>query len=168
MTTDDLLSELSIKIYERPLSDMRNNGGIRDLSNPIAVMMLVFDFETEVSMNGINNFIGNSTGIYAKETVAALELIGCSNQSKQLKTILETAAAAAMTYDTIQQDRSGLSEYVITSFAQLHGEKWEGANSEIGKLESEIDYVDIMVHAERFVITHQNEFRVALTVDPIV
>jgi len=162
MTTDDLLSEFSIKVYRPPLSDMRNNGGIRDLSNPIAVIMLVVDFETEVSMNGINNFIGNSTGIYAKETVTALELIGCSNQSQQLKTILEIAAAAGMTYNSIQQDRSGLSEYLITSFAQLHGEKWEEANSEIDKLESEIDYADLMDHAERFVAAHQNEFRVAL------
>jgi hypothetical protein len=162
MTSEDLLSEFSIKIYEPPLSDMRDNGGIRDLSNPIAVLMLVVDFETEVSMNGINNFIGNSTGTFAKETVAALELIGCLKQSQQLKAILEIAAAAGMTHDAIEQDRSSLSEFAITSFAKLHVEKWDDASEGIQMLDSAIDYTDIMEQAERFVATHQNQFRIAL------
>ncbi|MDO8330511.1 MAG: DUF4375 domain-containing protein [Fluviicoccus sp.] len=162
MTIADLLSEFSIKIYEPPLSDLRDNGGVRDLSDPIAVVMLILDFETEVSMNGITNFIGNSTGIYSIETVAALDLIGCSNQSQQLKTILEIATAAGMTHDTIQQDRSGLSEYEITSFAKLHGEIWDYASAQIDKLESAIDYTDIMDNAAKFVAKHQNEFCVAL------
>lgn len=162
MTTTDLLSEFSIRIYEPPLSEMRDSGSIRDLSNPIAVAMLIVDFETEVSMNGINNFIGNSTGIYANETVDALEQIGCSTQAQHLRRILAVAVDAGMTHDAIQQDRSGLSEYEITSFAKLHGDKWDDASEEIDKLDSSIDYSDIMDHAERFVATHQNAFRAAL------
>lgn len=162
MTAFDLLDAFSIKIYEPPLSKLRDNGGIRDLSNPIAVVMLVVDFETQVSMNGINNFIGNNTGIYADETVAALELIGCSDQSQKLKRILEIAAAAGMTYDAIQQDRSGQAEFAITTFTMLHGKKWDAASAEIDMLDRTIDYPDIMQHAERFVAEHRNEFIAAL------
>jgi hypothetical protein len=67
-----------------------------------------------------------------------------------------------MTHDAIQQDRSGLSEYEITSFAALHGEKWNSVSEEIDKLDSAIDYSDIMDHAARFVATHHNVFSVAL------
>ncbi len=49
---DELLSQFSIKIYEPPLSELRDSGTIRNLSDPIAVMMLIVDFETEVTMNG--------------------------------------------------------------------------------------------------------------------
>lgn len=163
MTPIDLLSEFSIKIYEPPLSEMRRNGAIRAVSNPIAVVMLVVDFETEVSMNGINNFLGNSTGLYAHETVAALEQMGCFTQAQQLKRILEIATDAGMTHDAIRRDRSSLSEYAITSFAELHGDKWDNASEEIGKVDSEIDYSDIINHAERFVAIHQNAFCVALS-----
>ena len=158
MTNFDLLSEFSIKIYMPPLSEMRESGRIRDLSNPIAVVMLVVDFETEVTMNGITSFIGNNTGIYADETVAALERIGCSDQSQQLKRIIEIAAAAGMTHDAIRQERSCISEYAITSFAELHGNKWNAAGQEIDKLNRSIDYSVIMQHAERFVGAHRSEF----------
>ncbi|MFM8581356.1 MAG: hypothetical protein ACKOFW_07615 [Planctomycetaceae bacterium] len=71
MTAGELLGEFSIKIHRPPLSDIRDNGTIQDLSKPIAVVMLVVDFDTEISVNGLIDFIGNSTGLYAKETVAA-------------------------------------------------------------------------------------------------
>jgi len=162
MTASELLSEFSIKIYEPPLSELRDNGTIRDLSNPIAVVMLVIDFDTEISMNGINDFIGNSTGIYANETVAALETIGCSKQAQQLKKVLEIATAAGMTHDAIQQDRSGHSESTVTSFAKLHGDNWDNASKQISDVESAIDYPDIMAHAARFVEIHHEAFRAAL------
>jgi hypothetical protein len=57
----DLLSEFSIKIYEPPLSHVRSSGHIANVSDVVCTAMLVVDFETEVSMNGIANFIGNST-----------------------------------------------------------------------------------------------------------
>ena len=52
----DIVSELSIKIYEEPLASWRESSKITDLSNPLSVLMLIIDFETEVSMNGILNF----------------------------------------------------------------------------------------------------------------
>jgi hypothetical protein len=104
MTPAELLSEFAIRIYDLPLSEIRDNGMIRDISNPVAIVMLVVDFDTEVSMNGINNFIGNSTGVFANETVAALRAIGCDTQAGQLQKILAIANAAGMTHDMIQRE----------------------------------------------------------------
>ena len=38
--------------------------------------MLLVDLETERAMNGMLDFLGNSSGKYAMETVTALELVG--------------------------------------------------------------------------------------------
>ncbi len=162
MTPEELLSEFSIKIYEPPLCEMHDNGEIRDLSNPIAALMLVVDFETEVSMNGINNFIGNSTGLFANETVAALKTIGCETQAVQLEQILAIAAAVGMTHDAIQQGRSGLQQHAITSFSDLHGDKWDAASEQIDAIESDIEYSDMMSRAEDFVRLHTEVFQKAL------
>ncbi len=162
MTPSDLLTEFSIKIYEPPLSEMRENGSIGDLSNPLAVVMLVVDFETEVTMNGIYNFIGNSTGLYAHETVAALETIGCPAQAAQLERILEVAAAAGMTHEAIQADRSGVRQYDVTSFSKLHGDKWDAATDEIRRIDSLIDYAELLARAEDYVAIHSDAFHAAL------
>ena len=62
MTPADLLTALSIKIYEPPLSEMREDCRIYGLSDPVAVLMLVIDFETEVSMSGITRNPGDRSG----------------------------------------------------------------------------------------------------------
>lgn len=162
MTPADLLTEFSIKIYEPPLCTIRDDGRICEPSNPVAVLMLVVDFDTEVKMNGINNFIGNSTGMFGNETVAALRAIGAQTQATLLEQILMVAENAGMTHDAIQRERSGLGEYAITSFKELHGEKWDAASAKISDIESEIDYSDMMSFAEKYVDEHSAEFHAAL------
>lgn len=138
-----LLDEFSFKIYEAPLSDLRDSGAIRNLSNPVAVLMLLIDFLTEVEMNGINNFLGNSTGLYAHETVESLKLISCGSEADRLAKILSIANAAGMTYEAIQADRTSLHEFEVTSFEKTHGEKWDQASEEIQNVESDLDYDQI-------------------------
>ena len=43
MNPSDLLSELSVKIYEPPLSEIRDSGAIRNPADPVCVLMLVID-----------------------------------------------------------------------------------------------------------------------------
>lgn len=164
MTPADLLTEFSIKIYEPPLCKMRDDGRICEPSNPVAVLMLVVDFETEVSMNGINNFIGNSSGLFGNETVAALKTIGAQTQATLLERILRVAENAGMTHDAIQRERSGVGEYAITSFKELHGDKWDAASAKISDIESEIDYSDLMSCAQNYVQQHTEEFHKALDI----
>jgi len=159
MDSSELLSKFSIMIYEPPLSRLRESGQIRDLSNPIAVAMLIVDFETEVSMNGMVNFIGNSTGLFVRETVAALKLIGCETQSAHVENILEIAHAAGMTHDEIQSERAGTKEFEVTTFEELHGDKWELACDAIEDIDAEIDYAEIMSRTEDFVGKHAPRFR---------
>ncbi len=125
MTASELLDELSVKAYEEPLSALRESGQIADVSNPVCALMLVIDFETEFSMNGIADYLGNSAGAYADQTVEALVRMGCPDAAEKLRTILERSRAAGMTHEAVQAGRSGLPEYGVTSFAKTHGDKWK-------------------------------------------
>ncbi len=106
--------------------------------------------------------IGNSTGLYVRETVAALETIGCLAQAAQFEHIVEVAADAGMTHEAIQADRSGVRRYDVTSFSKLHGDKWDAATDEIRNIHSLIDYSEILARAEDYVAIHSGAFRAAL------
>lgn len=154
MNTGNLISELYIKSYKDPLWQIRSTGAIKDTSNPICVIMLVIDFETEVTMNGIENFIGNSTGDFTEETVTALTVIGCEKQALQLQTILTIASAAGLSRETIQKDQSNMPQYSIVSFAGIYGSKWNDALDKISALNELIDYQQIRDCAEEYVRHH--------------
>ena len=91
MTPAELVEALSIQIYSPPLSEHRSSGRIADTSAPLSVAMLILDFDTEVAMNGSNSFLGNSNGDYARETVTALEIIGCAGAARLLSEIIGIA-----------------------------------------------------------------------------
>jgi hypothetical protein len=158
----DLVSELATRIYEPPLSHLRESGRIADVSNVVCAAMLVVDFETEVAMNGIVDFIGNSTGRYGGETALALEMIGCPNAAAALREILAVAAAAGMTHEAIQAERSALQPFAITSFSTLHGSKWDAATGEIDTVFATIDMTSILTALETFIDDHSAIFQEAL------
>jgi hypothetical protein len=162
LSQDDLLSEFSVKIYARPLSDLRTSGAIRDPSNPVAVVMLVIDLETEVSMNGILNFLGNRTGLFARETVTALRTVGAEEEAGVLDEILAVSSGAGMTHDAIQADRAGLERHAVTSFSKLHGEKWDAAVAEVLRLGERLDFETALARTAAFVERHRPTFESAL------
>ncbi|WP_417393746.1 hypothetical protein [Gimesia chilikensis] len=59
-----------------------------------------------------------------------------------------------MTHDAIQEDRSGLDEFAITSFEKLHGDKWDAASDGIQALDEQIDYSDMLACAETYAGNH--------------
>ncbi len=162
MKPSDLLSELSVKIYEPPLSQVRDSGKIADISSPVSVVMLLLDFETEVTMNGIVDFLGNSTGLYARETVLALKTIGCSTQAEKLDEILSLASQVGMTNDAIQSDRSGLRPFAVCSFSDVHGKKWDSVMEPIDELNTQIDFDELWEHAEAYVAANKAVLESAL------
>lgn len=166
MNPADLLSELAVRIYEPPLAGIRESGAIADVSNPLCVLMLLIDFDTEVTMNGIVNFIGNSTGLYVEETVAALERIGCIEQANKLADILTAASEAGMTYETIQADRISVEPGTVTSFVKLHGQKWDEAAAKIDLIYENMDMGQVFEKAEQFLAEHRAIVETALGVKP--
>ena len=161
-SASDAYWQFASKIYEPPLSAIRDDGSITDLSNPLAVVMLVVDFETEVSMNGITNFIGNSTGRYARETVDAIRVLGCPAHADLLSQMLDVADGAGMTFDAIQRDRRGQQQFAVSSFAETHGDKWDAATEAIYQIEESFDSDALIARAEQYVGEHLSVFEAAL------
>jgi hypothetical protein len=151
MDASELLDELSVRIYEPPLSQLRDDGHISDVSQPIRVAMLLIDYDTECSMNGILNFLGNSTGAYSQQTVLALRRIGCGDHADTLHEICRIATDAGMTHSAIQEDRASLTEFSVTSFDDTHGSKWDDAIARIQALHDDLDFTDFYDRLTSFV-----------------
>ncbi len=163
MNASDILDKLLVEAYVPPLSLIREDGRISDLANPLSVIMLIIDLETEISMNGIQGYIGNSTGRHASTTVDALRVIGCNDAAKTLAAILKKADDCGMTHDAIQRDRRDLEEFAITQFRQMHGSKWDGINDELNNKVIQIDFEQVFHQAETFIETRKNAFVTALS-----
>ena len=155
----NLRSDLSIAIYAEPLSCFRDTAAIRDPTNPLAVVMLLIDYETECSMSGIVTLLGNSTGSRLPETIKALESIGCASHATSLAQIQEIGRQSGMTYDAIQEDRSSLSEFTVTSFSALHGDKWDDATDRIRLIHDTVDFDEFWLKLNAYVARNEAELR---------
>ena len=140
MNIDILYGEISVGIYNEPLARIRENYQLRNVACPHNCLVLLIDFDTERMMNGIFNFIGNSTGIYARETVIALNMVEAFELSNNLKKILDIADSVGMNYNSIQKDRHFLFNHEISSWKNLHGIKWSEAEEKIQDMYNKIDY----------------------------
>lgn len=163
-TPAQLLQAFSIQIYEPPLSLIREADGFPDLNDPVTGLMLVVDFETEVSMSGITDFIGNSTGRYAPQTIQALEFIGCPTQASQLREILHMATSAGMTHEAVQRDLEHMQAYEVVTFSQVHGSKWQAVTSAIEDVASLMDVEEIYERAEAFIAANKEAFAAVIRV----
>jgi len=76
-----------------------------------------------------------------------------------LPKIQEIAKQSGMTYDAIQEERSSLSEFTVTSFHALHGDKWDDAAEMIGSIHDTIDFDDFWVKLNAYVERHEEELR---------
>jgi hypothetical protein len=156
MDASELLDVLAVRIFEPPLASFRDDGRIADTSNPLSVVMLLLDYETECSMNGIIGYLDNSSGQYLSETIDALDTIGCADNAKILKRIRATAGAGGMTSDEIHQDNVDLEPFTVTSFADLHGDQWDDICDRIEALHDAVDWNAFWKAMTAFVSEHKD------------
>ena len=154
MDASRLLDDLSVRIYEPPLASIRDDGRIADTSNPLAVIMLLIDYETECSLNGITGYLGNASGQYLSQTIDALRMVGCSDHADVLQQIRTTAIDGGMTHDAVQRDRAHLEAFSVTSFAEVHGDKWDELSETLQDLHDSIDWDDLFPAMTEFVARH--------------
>jgi len=64
MIGQDILNDIGLKSYEKPLSSIRVDPCWPSLGNPLHLAVLLVDFDTEVNMNGLLGFLENPTGAY--------------------------------------------------------------------------------------------------------
>ncbi len=154
MTPEQLLDELAVKLYQPPLTEFRDRGLVGDTDDPLAVVMLLVDFETERAMNGMLDFLGNSSGKYARETVTALGRVSAYTCAGTLRRILDVAETANITFETVQKDRAKVP-YPVTSWKATHGDKWAAAEKDIGRLEADFDEEEFWTRLTAYVGEHR-------------
>lgn len=134
MNADSIIQELSTEIYEYPLSKVRDEISYPDLTNPLHLIILLIDCDTEIDMNGMLGFLENPTGRHLGRTAAALKLIGAPKSAALLESIESCMTRHAVTWDRLRGDFAGTVEYQITSFRELHGGALDAFAGEVGSL----------------------------------
>jgi hypothetical protein len=157
-----LIDNFSIRIYESPISEIRDSDFFPDVANPVHVLILLVDFVTEMEINGINDFIGNSPGRFAHKTVAALRAVGQPALADTLMEIIRIASEAGMTHESIQDDLRGLPEFSIISFSDIHGDKWDDACESIQDLADGLDIEAVYSCMNEYCDRHHAEIVSAL------
>jgi len=121
MTAEDIGGNISLNLYEQ------QNGKIRDveifdkLPDVIKDIILVIDFDTELSINGILGFLENSTGLFLEDTIKTLERIGAYEDCEILKNIQSLMLRYGVNTKQLRDDVNYGKQYDITNFSKTHG-----------------------------------------------
>jgi len=131
MSADEIVDNLALQIYEPPFLALRED--LRSVPEALRIPILLIDFDTELSMNGILGFLENSTGRYLADTIAALEMIAAHDTAAVLLTIERIMADHGVTHERLRADNAHMQEWQITTFAESHGEELSQMAKAIGR-----------------------------------
>ena len=134
MTANDVIHQVGGKIYDHPLSMVRSESDFPDLANPLHLIVLLIDCDTEIMMNGMLGFLENMTGRHLVPTIEALRQIGVPKVASQLQAVHDCMTRYGVTWQLLRGDLEGGAEYEITTFRKLHGPQLDAFASEVSTL----------------------------------
>ncbi|WP_220029929.1 DUF4375 domain-containing protein [Paenibacillus sp. S25] len=108
----DLVEHMGSVIYGEEASSIRDM--IYEVPESLRTIILLIDFDTELSMNGVFGFMENSTGKYLNETIAALKLIKAEKDSSIMEEIKELIEGVNF------NGQIKLEPYQVTTFEERH------------------------------------------------
>ena len=119
LPVEDVVNTLVGRMSEPPLSRLRER--MSDMPDPLRVLFLVSDFDTEVSMNGIVGFLENLTGAHLPATIEAFDAIGAKTTAATLRDVEATMRQYGITHQMLRHPMADLEEFSIVSSSALHG-----------------------------------------------
>ncbi|TQR97406.1 DMP19 family protein [Paenibacillus ottowii] len=108
----DLVEHIGSVIYGEEASSIRDT--IYKVPESLRTIILLIDFDTELSMNGILGFLENSTGKYLNETISALKLIKAEKDLSILEEIKELVEGIHF------NGQIKIEPYQVTTFEERH------------------------------------------------
>ncbi|WP_334076636.1 hypothetical protein [Paenibacillus sanfengchensis] len=81
------IEHLALEIYKPAYGRLREQEILLGLPAIIQDIIVLFDLDTELAINGILGYLGNSSGRYLNETIEVLRKIGALEDSMILKQI---------------------------------------------------------------------------------
>ncbi|WP_017428263.1 MULTISPECIES: DMP19 family protein [Paenibacillus] len=113
----DLVEHMGSVIYGEEASSIR--GIIYEVPESLRTIILLIDFDTELSMNGVFGFLENATGKYLNGTIAALKLIRAEEDSSIMEGIRDLIEGINL------NGKIKLEQYQVTPFEERHEiNKW--------------------------------------------
>jgi len=134
MNAEDVIEGLAVKIYEQPLSQVRDEPEFPNLDNPLHVVVLLVDCDTEIAMNGMLGFLENLTGRHLGKTIEALERIDAPKTADLFRAVQSCMKAHGVTWAGLRGDFEGSAEFQITSFRKLHGKSLDAFTEEVSQI----------------------------------
>ncbi len=162
----ELLQELSVRIYESPLLELRLEGGWPS-SGALTNVRLFLDFDTEVSMQGMAGFLENR-GLDLPATIEMFRAVGAQQTADLLVKVQRIMETRGITAASLRADCDGHQEFEITTFRDLHGPAAADMAQEIGKVAENLylyrqDVEDVYALIEAHIAEHHIEVIGALT-----
>ncbi|WP_326400096.1 DMP19 family protein [Paenibacillus ottowii] len=108
----DLVEHIGSVIYGEEASSIRDM--IYEVPESLRTIILLIDFDTELSMNGVFGFLENSTRKYLNETISGLKLIRAEKDSSTMEEIKK------LIEDINFNGEIKLEPYQITIFEERH------------------------------------------------
>jgi hypothetical protein len=117
---DARIQQLAASIYKPPLSEVRDRPHYPDLENPLHVIILLVDADTEITMQGMLGFLENATGRHLGATREALRRIGAHRSAELLAMVEACMARCSITWERLRANSEGVKEFKVTSFSASH------------------------------------------------
>lgn len=153
-SAEEILDLVVTRIYDKDNLHITETETFYKLPEIIRDIILLINFDTEVTMQGILGFLENSTGLYFKDTIQSFEKVKAKDDYKILCKIDSVIEKYNVSTTDLRKSVSNQELYGISNFAELHGTDSEEMVEEIIFLADEL-YVS---HEERNVFDHLIEY----------
>jgi hypothetical protein len=156
----ELLEELSVRIYESPLLELRLKGKWPS-SAALRNLGLFLDFDTEVSMQGMVGFLENQ-GLNLPATIEMFRTVGAQQTAEQLVEVQRIMDKHGITAAKLRADVNGRAEFEITTFRNLHGSEAAVMAEEVTQVSQNLylnrpETEDVYALVEAYIAKHLTE-----------
>lgn len=131
---EEIIEIIATNLYSTDNLNIRNPDTFNNLPDVIRDIILLIDFDTEVTMQGILGFLENSTGLYFKDTINTFEKIQAIEDHKILKKIESVLKKYYISTSVLRKNVNNQGLYNICDFLILHGPDYENMAEEISSL----------------------------------
>ncbi|MDW2878257.1 MULTISPECIES: DMP19 family protein [Bacillaceae] len=153
-SSEEIVEIIATNLYSNDNLNIRDPDTFYNLPVIIRDIILLIDFDTEVTMQGILGFLENSTGLYFKDTIKTFEKIQAIEDYKILDKIESVLKKYYISTSDLRKNVNNQGLYNINSFSKLHGPDYENMAEEISSLADNL-YIS---HEERNVFDLLTEY----------
>jgi len=132
LSGEDIVERIASHMYEDEFLSLREN--LELIPEVLKDIILIIDFDTELTMNGIVGFLENSSGFYL--TLDAFKRIQLFQDLEVLNRIKSILLENGVMLETLREHVNNLTEYQVASFLEIHGKE---LSSVFQSIENEAD-----------------------------